>query len=74
MDVVYESGVDDWPTERFEHLLHLKERALNVAKERQVDYVLVWVLPFVMTDRSILMKAINSVCHKRPIMFPTRLL
>jgi collagen beta-1,O-galactosyltransferase len=40
MDVVYESGVDDWPTERFEHLLHLKERALNVAKERQVDYVL----------------------------------
>ena len=43
MDVVYaESGVNDWPSERFEHLLKLKERALNVAKERRVDYVLVW--------------------------------
>ena len=36
-----QTGVNNWPKERFLHLLRLRDRALNVARERDIDYVLV---------------------------------
>ncbi|XP_062515718.1 procollagen galactosyltransferase 2-like [Corticium candelabrum] len=35
-----QTGVNNWPKERFLHLLRLRDRALNVARERDIDYVL----------------------------------
>ena len=43
-DIVYTANGEhnvEWPPERYEHLLQLREQALITARERKVHYVLV---------------------------------